>query len=90
MFSEVFSTEEEYMKAEREWVPIAFDQSKVRVIGRRDDYGNLVPVDPQTLSPDILRMFYGYDSEGNPMQSARVGLEDQSPSSLYQTPPKQG
>jgi hypothetical protein len=77
------------LKAEREWIPIAFDQSELRVIGRRDDSGNLVPVDPHTLSPDLLRMFDGYDSEGNPIQNAPAGLAGESPSALNQILPRQ-
>jgi hypothetical protein len=46
-----------------------FKQSVGRIIGRLDEHGKLVlVVDPSTLSPHTLRMFSGYDKEGNPLQ----------------------
>jgi hypothetical protein len=82
----MFSSKYEYEKAEREWKPIKFDSSEIRVIGRLDDFGNVVPVAPRTLSPELLSTFYGYDSEGNLIQTSPAGLAGESLSALNQIP----
>jgi len=51
----------------------AFDLSEVRIVGKLDVDGNPVPLDPQKLSCSELRMFRGYDSEGNPVATVSAG-----------------
>jgi predicted transcriptional regulator len=45
---------------------LAFHPSQVQVVGKLDENGIPVPLDPEKLSAQILRMFPGYDTQDTP------------------------
>lgn len=46
----------------------AIHPSEARIVGKLDERGKPVPLAPEQLEPEILRIFPDYDNLGNPVR----------------------